>query len=105
VPCSIQEESQTNSPAAALRFLLRHNQHRAYVLEIYILEIAVTNARVASLHGLPVGPFPLSTAPVSLRKSRARHEQASAHIYRKSSYFRLKLVSSLQLAAQKPLSE
>ena len=35
---------------------------------------AVTNARFASLHGLPVGPFPLSTTPVPLRKPRARHE-------------------------------
>jgi len=36
----------------------------------------VTNARFASLHGLTVGPFSLSTTPVSLRKPRARHELA-----------------------------
>src|SRR6266571_3238805 len=29
---------------------------------------AVTNARFAPLHGLPVGPVPFSTAPVPLRK-------------------------------------
>ena len=37
---------------------------------------AVTNARFASLHGLPVVPFPLSTTPVPLLKPRARHELA-----------------------------
>jgi hypothetical protein len=39
---------------------------------------AVTNARFASFHGLPVGPHPLSTTPVPLRKSRARHERHSS---------------------------
>ena len=34
---------------------------------------AVTSARFASLHGLPV---PLSTTPAPLRKPRARHELA-----------------------------
>jgi len=34
----------------------------------------VTNARFASLHGLPVGPVPLSTTPVPLLKPHARHE-------------------------------
>jgi len=34
----------------------------------------VTNARIAALHGLPVGPFSLSTTPVPLRKPHARHE-------------------------------
>lgn len=29
---------------------------------------AVTNARFASFHGLPVAPFPLSTTPAPLRK-------------------------------------
>jgi len=32
----------------------------------------------SSLHGLPVGPVPLSTTPVPLRKPRARHERAFA---------------------------
>jgi hypothetical protein len=41
-----------------------------------ILLVAVTNARFAALHGLPVAPVPLSTTPVPLRKSRARHELA-----------------------------
>jgi len=36
----------------------------------------VTNARFASLHGLPVALLP-STTPVSLRKPGARHERAS----------------------------
>jgi len=35
---------------------------------------AVTIARIATLHGLPVGPFSLSTTPVPLRKQRDRHE-------------------------------
>lgn len=38
-------------------------------------EPAVTNARFASFHGLPVGPFPLSTTLVPLSKSRARHKR------------------------------
>ena len=29
---------------------------------------------VCSFHGLPVGPFPLTTTPVPLRKPRARHD-------------------------------
>ena len=43
-------------------------------------KFAVTNARFASLHGLPVGPFSLSTPPVPLRKSRARHERLNSRI-------------------------
>lgn len=43
-----------------------------------VADSAVTNARCAALHGLPVGPVPLSTAPVPLRKPRARHERAFA---------------------------
>lgn len=39
--------------------------------------IAVTNARFASLHGLPFGPVPLSTSLVPLHKL-ARHERAFA---------------------------
>ncbi len=39
------------------------------------LRTAVTNALSASLHGLPVGPLPLSTAPGPLRCKRARHER------------------------------
>ena len=35
----------------------------------------MTNARFATLHGLPVGPIPLSTTPVPLRSKRARHER------------------------------
>lgn len=38
---------------------------------------AVTNARFAPLHGLPVGPIPLSTTPVPLRNSYVRHERHS----------------------------
>ncbi len=38
---------------------------------------AVTNARFAPLHGLTVGPVPLSTMPAPLRKTRARHERHS----------------------------
>ena len=38
---------------------------------------AVTIARIATLHGLPVGPFSLSTTPVPLHKPRARHERQS----------------------------
>ena len=38
---------------------------------------AVTIARIATLHGLPVGPFSLSTTPVPIRKPRARHERQS----------------------------
>ena len=34
---------------------------------------AMTNARFAAFHGVSVAPCPLSTKPVSLRKSRARH--------------------------------
>ncbi len=41
-----------------------------------VLESVVTNARFASLHGLPVVPVPLSTTPVPLLKPRARHELA-----------------------------
>jgi len=41
-----------------------------------LLEPAVTNARFASLHGLPVVPVPLSTTPVPLLKPRVRHELA-----------------------------
>ena len=37
-------------------------------------DAAVTNVRFASLHGLPVGPVPLSTTPVPLLKPHARHE-------------------------------
>ncbi len=36
----------------------------------------VTNTRLASLHGLTVGPVSLSTTPVPFRKPRARHELA-----------------------------
>ena len=43
-----------------------------------MLQPAVTNARFAAFHGLPVVPVPLSTTPVPLRKPRARHERASA---------------------------
>ena len=39
---------------------------------------AVTIARFAAFHGLLVVPVPLSTMPAPLRKSRARHERASA---------------------------
>jgi len=35
---------------------------------------ALTNALYAPLHGLLVGPVPLSTTPVPLRSKRARHE-------------------------------
>jgi hypothetical protein len=41
-----------------------------------LLESAVTNARFASLRGLPVVPAPLSTTPAPLLKPRARHELA-----------------------------
>jgi hypothetical protein len=34
---------------------------------------AMTNARFARLHGLPVGPIPFTTPPDPPRKSRARH--------------------------------
>lgn len=34
----------------------------------------MTNVQFASLHGLPVGPVPLSTTPVALHKPHARHE-------------------------------
>ncbi len=37
----------------------------------------MTNARFATLHVLLVVPVPLSTTPVPLRKSRARHERES----------------------------
>jgi hypothetical protein len=43
-----------------------------------VVHYAVTNARFASLHRLPVASSPLSTAPVPLRKPRARHEWAFA---------------------------
>jgi len=43
-----------------------------------LLESAVTNARLASLHGLHVVPVPLSTTPAPLLKPRARHELACA---------------------------
>jgi hypothetical protein len=42
-----------------------------------IRETAVTNARFAALHGLPVRPVTLSTTPVPLRKPRARHKRHS----------------------------
>ncbi len=42
-----------------------------------VLMPLVTNAHCASLHGLPVGPVPLSTTPVPLRKPRARRERNS----------------------------
>jgi hypothetical protein len=42
--------------------------------------VAVTNARFASLHGLPVALYALSTTPVPLRKPRARHERALAQL-------------------------
>ncbi len=45
-------------------------------------DFAVTNARFTPLHGLPVGPVPLSTTPVPLRKPRARHEWAFAGVPR-----------------------
>jgi len=51
---------------------------------------AVTNARFASLHGLTVGPFSLSTTPVSLRKPRARHER-KCYNAAKAAGFRLRL--------------
>jgi len=38
-------------------------------------ESAVTNVRAVALHGLPVGPVPLSTTPVSLHCAHARHER------------------------------
>src|SRR5437870_1808058 len=44
---------------------------------------AVTIAPIATLHGLPVGPFSLSTTPVPLRKPRARDELQS-RVSRKS---------------------
>ena len=34
----------------------------------------VTNTQFARVHGLPVGPFPLTTTPVPLHKPRARHD-------------------------------
>jgi len=34
---------------------------------------AMTNTRFAAFHGVSVGPCPLTTKPVPLRKSRARH--------------------------------
>ena len=37
------------------------------------LTFAVTNARFARLHGLPVGPVPFTTPPDPPPKSRARH--------------------------------
>ncbi len=43
------------------------------------IETAVTNAHCASLRGLPVGPVPLSTTPVPLRKVRARHRLHPQH--------------------------
>ena len=55
-----------------------------------IFSSAVTNARFASLHGLSVASFPLSTTPVPLLKPRARHERSSAKC-RMSGGFRLRL--------------
>ena len=39
-----------------------------------VSDTAVTSARCAPLYKLPVGPVPLSTTPVPLRKPRSRHE-------------------------------
>jgi hypothetical protein len=52
---------------------------------------AVTNARFATLHGLPVGPFPLSTTPVPLRKNRALVTSDIRSANRTSGGFRLRL--------------
>ena len=56
-----------------------------------LLEPAVTNARFASLHGLPVVPVPLSTTPVPLLKPRARHELAWCRTATRAAGFRLRL--------------
>jgi hypothetical protein len=40
---------------------------------LIIVSRAVTNARFARLHGLPVGPVPFTTPPDPPIKSRARH--------------------------------
>jgi hypothetical protein len=55
-----------------------------------LLSNAVTNARFAALHGLPVGPFSLSTTPLSLRKI-ARSSRAEIQVRRNSVGFRLRL--------------
>jgi len=38
---------------------------------------AVTNARIAALHGLPVAPYPSRRRPFHSAKPRARHERQS----------------------------
>jgi len=55
-----------------------------------LVESAVTDAPFAPLHGLPVGPVSLSTTPVPLRKTRARHERHPFK-HRMSDGFRLRL--------------
>ena len=57
---------------------------------------AVTNARFATLHGLPVGPVPLSTTPVPLLKPCARHERHS-HCAATAAGFRLRLGGGVAL--------
>src|SRR5947208_3635816 len=52
---------------------------------------AVTIARIAAFHRLPVAPFSLSTAPVPLHKPRVRHELPSVGLNRISGGFRLRL--------------
>ena len=63
-------------------------QRKAFTLDQQSL--AVTNARFASLHGLPVVPYAFSTTPVPLRKSRARHER-HPHKTARAARFRLAL--------------
>lgn len=57
---------------------------------------AVTNARFAPLHGLPVAPVSLSTTPVPLRKPRARHELVWS-MAASAEGFRLRLGSDVAL--------
>ena len=67
--------------------------HLLYYLPKYT---AVTNARFASFHGLPVVPVLLSTTPVPLRKT-ARSSQAAILLAATAAAFRLRLGGGVAL--------